>query len=170
MNRLGRTVLVLLLLLLMWAVVYGQQPPGPPPDPFCGTPPPGLPPSCVPAAPEPMHPSCTDHCITRVLRYTRAPRSFTAEDFGQPLDTLGDHVWCEGQLATAGTLRYFTDGSAPSATVGILVPWAPPQPADPAQTLEDGHVVVLYNRSLVLGFKAVAATGAFVEMAWTCQL
>jgi hypothetical protein len=164
--RVWRVVLVVALLLLAWTVVYGQAPPvmlspGPTPDP--------------PIPDDNRHPMCVVEkpCVTISMRINRVPRYFTDADLGMPRNKIDTLAWCEGHLSTAGTMRYFADGRAPSAVIGTLVPPVPntpPQSTDPQGTLEEGSAIVLYNRDLVLGFKAVAATGSFIELAWTCQL
>lgn len=126
--------------------------------------------------------ACTDDhsklCISFEMTVTYpAPRAITAADVGvgglsissQPLPDWVEH--CVGRLSS-GSYRYYVDGTAPSATMGTLVP----QPTnadpmhDPTNTLEDnGSTVLLYNRQLVLGWKAMEAHGYTAVIYWECQ-
>jgi len=118
-------------------------------------------------------------CHVIPMTITREPRAFTPADFnGQPLAQLDEHIVCAGRLSR-GRYRYFVDGTAPSALIGTLVPsslgtFIPQNPddptLDPSGTLEDGDIIMLYNRALVLGFKAVQADSGGAELVWECNL
>lgn len=145
-----------LLALALW-----QDPPPPPP------PPPAPAPCTVnPAAP------CTSFAM---VIEGWAPRAITAEDLGgRDPATIPEGAVCLGRLSI-GRLRYFTDGTAPSALVGTIAPvpaGAEPQAAtDPHGTLEEsGEAILLYNRDLILGFKATPADWSLAELSWECTL
>lgn len=131
---------------------------------------------------------CTDNngalCVSFEMTVTYPmPRSITGTDMGlggsaiapAPLPDWAE--FCTGRLSE-GTYRYFTNGTAPSATIGTLVP-IPPQVLelglnrgrehDSTGTLEDdGSTVLLYNREQVLGFKAMEVHGGKAVIYWEC--
>ena len=130
--------------------------------------------------------ACTDNaaalCISFEMTVTYPlPRSITANDVGaggSPVSPIPLPDWvehCIGRLS-GGTYRYFTNGTAPSATVGTLVPTPPqvlalgePSLHDSTGTLEDdGSTVLLYSRELVLGFKAMEVHGGKAVIYWEC--
>ena len=159
----AKALFVLALILLAWTVVDGQEP-LPPPVP----PPPGQPCAENPAA----------YCTPVTMTIEGALRSFTAQDLGgRPPESITETAVCTGRW-TKGALRYYVDGTAPSALVGTLVPYPVQvreeqgQPAtDPENTLEDsGTVIRLYNRAQIVNFKAVWANWGGAEIAWECQL
>ena len=140
------------------AVVFGQAPPPPPP------PPPPLIPCTNPMGPE----GCRMVGIP-MIGIGQMPRWFTASELGGPVQ---EDAQCQGRLI-AGAIRYFVNGTAPSAVVGTLVPPAPEtreEDRDPTGTLEAGDVIVLWSRDLILGFKTVSANSALAELSWDCAL
>jgi hypothetical protein len=168
---------------LLLALLLAQDPvtsPGPETPP--AMPPPQLqegPPPTQPAGTVPCTENPAESCVPVQMVIDGAGRAFTAADFGgTPLDMLSEAAVCTGRV-TRGTFRYFYNGTAPSALVGILVPY-PAQardeqgqivpPLDPEHTLEEsGTVVRLYNRGHIVGFKAVWADWGGAEIAWECQ-
>lgn len=146
-------------LLLSASFAIGQQPP-----------PPSIPPTPVPCA------NGVDGCrMISVVMIVDGPlpRAFTELELGIPFAKLTASSQCQGRLAR-GSLRYFVNKTAPSATVGTLVPPAPEtrdEDRDPTGTLEeDGTVILLYSGDLIAGFKAIAATTTTAELTWDCQL
>lgn len=133
--------------------------------------------------------ACTDDhsklCISFEMTVTYPnPRAFTSSDFGagyndilgKPIPEWVDH--CVGRLSS-GSYRYYVNGTAPSATTGTLVP-IPQQVLDLSDTRgqhhdttgtleDDGSTVLLYNRQLVEGFKAMEVHGYKAVIYWECQ-
>jgi hypothetical protein len=140
----------------------------------------------APVPPDHNHPPqtpqapCTSNptaaCVVFTMVIDNTTRWFTAEDLGgrEPA-TLDESLTCVGHW-TSGSLRYFTNGTAPSSLVGTLVPGAERDAdgnvlTDPEHTLEDsGLAILLYNRSQLLGFKATAANSNPAELGWECAL
>lgn len=131
------------------------------------------PPSAIPPAPVPcMNSDGSCRMVYVPMIVGQMPRAFTVAEIGEP-GTLDGSSTCQGRLIR-GAIRYFVNGTAPSAVVGTLVPPAPGTPEelrDPTGTLElDGEVILLYSDDLILGFKTIAATQGEAEISWDCQL
>lgn len=155
------TLSLLSLLALLSTPAFGQTqtPPSPPP----------LPPPLVPC----MNNSgegCRMIYVAMIINHL-VPRAFTIAELGGTPPRDGSI--CQGRLMR-GSIRYFVNGTAPSAMIGTLVPPAPETPEDqrdPTGTLElDGDVILLYDAGLIAGFKAIAATTEESEVSWDCQL
>lgn len=144
--------------------------------------PPQEPPSAVAVgqpplpSPAPCSANSAAQCHVFTMLVDTGLRMFTADDFaGRALETLDGNLTCLGRVQ-AGRLRYFVDGTAPSALVGIYVPVRPEvveadNATDPEGTREDsGDAVLLTNRDQVLRFKATAADWAGGELTWECAL
>lgn len=178
----AKALFVVALILLAWTVVDGQQPPP------CVAPAPGEP-TPVECQPPPMPPPntvpCTENQAESCLLVTmtiegHTPRMFTALDFnGTDPTTIDETAVCTGRI-TRGAFRYYATGTTPSALVGVPVPYPPElrtpdgdinHPGDPEGTLEEsGDHIRLYNRALIVGFKAMWADWAGAELSWECQL
>lgn len=143
-----------------------------PPVAFMQATPPAMP--TPPPAPTPCFDQTGSGCrmVYVPMIVGQLPRAFTAEELGD-LSTLDGSSTCQGRLIR-GSIRYFVNGTAPSAVVGTLVPPAPgtaEELRDPTGTLElEGDVIILYAGELIRGFKTIAATQGEAEISWDCQL
>lgn len=89
---------------------------------------------------------------------------FTREQFGKDIRQINEFSNCEGTL-TKGSIRYYTNGTAPSSVVGTLYtlvksPIGPPPP----------YYIELHGRDLIRGFKATAANGGGGVLSWECNM
>ncbi len=95
-------------------------------------------------------------------------RVFTKDDLLVDPKTIDSGALCQGRLLK-GSFRYFVNGTAPSSMVGTLVPPVNPD-SDPTGTLEGDDYILLYNKDLILGFKATQSNWGGAEIAWECKL
>lgn len=111
-------------------------------------------------------------CINIDMSIDGSSRVFTSNDLGKNPKSININATCQGHI-NKGSLRYFTNGTAPSSLVGILVPAINPNEVDKndtSGTLENGDTIVLYNKELILGFKATQSNWGGAELSWECKL
>ncbi len=111
-------------------------------------------------------------CITIDMHIDGTARAFTAQDLGKDPKTISENAYCQAHLSK-GSLRYFTNSTAPSAMIGILAPALNSNEAskyDTSGTLENGDTIILYNKELILGFKATQSNWGGAELTWECKL
>lgn len=180
--RIIRVVVALALLLLLYFVVTGaaQGPTAPGPTPEQQGPCPDPTYSCWQQS-QPTTAPCVSQsngetCLHFSMTLTRAARAITEMDLQRPFSELESQSICQGRLAR-GTLRYFTNGTAPSALIGILVPLpehlnGEPDYRDPLDVsgTQEGDVINLYSKELIMGFKATEANSGGAEISWECAL
>ena len=135
-------------------------------------------PPCAPTDPMPVGctPQTGDFNASFIMIVSPTlPRYFTNQDLSRDLAAL-TRIECYGTLEkTKGAVRYFVDGTAPTATVGTVVPpitdptWPSSLPLpSPSNTLDGPYRFFLYTPALVRGFKVIA-TYSEAEIRWNCQ-
>lgn len=109
-------------------------------------------------------------CTVLTMKVEGGTRSFTSADFGgKEPKAIDEFSVCHGRMSK-GSIRYYASGTAPSSLVGTLVPATDPEVEDPSGTLEPGNLINLWNRTLILNFKATQSNWGGAEIVWECKL
>lgn len=106
-------------------------------------------------------------CHVFTMTVTGTTRMFTAEDLGKNPKAIDMNSVCYGKLSK-GSLRFFSDGTAPSSLVGILMPAV--DPSEQVGALEPDNTIVLYDRIMINNFKATQANWGEAELSWECTI
>lgn len=119
--------------------------------------------------PMPMEGACSVEpgrvCIQFKMIVDGGTRAFTAADFGKPLNMIDENPSCEG-FWIRGSVRYFSNGTAPTSLVGTLYP---NMPANAPPNFEK-PTIHLHSKEYVLGFKVTQANSGGAELRWECDV
>ncbi len=119
----------------------------------------------TPLPPCQSNPSATCHVFSMTI--DGGIRMFTTEDLGKNPNSIDMYSVCYGRLSK-GSLRFYSNGTAPSSLVGILMPALDPSVHE--ETLEPDNTIVLYDRNLIMNFKATQANWGGAELSWECTI
>jgi len=121
----------------------------------------------APTPPSPCSQSPNLMCHVFTMTIKGETRMFTNADLGKSPSQIDMNAVCYGKLSK-GSLRFFSDGTAPSSLVGILLPAL--DPSEQVGALEPDNTIVLYDRIMINNFKATQANWGGAELSWECTI